>query len=53
VTGSFQAPGTEYPEPIYEELNGAVNHDDLKLLKLLDLANSPGRHFPSDPNENG
>jgi ATP-dependent DNA helicase RecQ len=49
---AFQALGTEYMKPVYEELDGAVNYDDLKLLRLYYLtALSETRSF-SDSNEN-
>lgn len=53
VMGAFQALGTEYLKPIYEELDGAVNYDDLKLLRLYYLAHLPEKHSSSGPSENG
>jgi ATP-dependent DNA helicase RecQ len=53
VMGAFQALGTEYLKPIYEELDGAVNYDDLKLLRLYYLTNLPKKHSSSGPKENG
>lgn len=47
---AFKALGTEYLKPIYEELDGAVNYDDLKLLRLYYLTEE---HASSEPNENG
>jgi hypothetical protein len=31
--------GTGYLKPVYEELGGAVNYDDLKTLRLYYLVN--------------
>lgn len=53
VMGAFKALGTEYLKPIYEELDGAVNYDDLKLLRLYYLTHLPDKHSSSDPSENG
>lgn len=39
VMDAFKALGTEYLRPIYEELNGAVDYDDLKTLRLHYLVN--------------
>ena len=36
---AFQALGTEYLKPVYEQLGGAIDYDDLKLLRLFILAN--------------
>jgi ATP-dependent DNA helicase RecQ len=53
VMRAFQAMGTEYLKPIYEELDGTVNYDNLKLLRLYYLTNLPEKQSASDPNENG
>ncbi len=39
VIGAFETLGTEYLKPVYEELGGAVNYDDLKILRLYYLSN--------------
>jgi ATP-dependent DNA helicase RecQ len=52
VMGAFQALGTEYLKPIYEELDGVVNYDDLKLLRLYYLTHLPEKHSSSSPSEN-
>jgi ATP-dependent DNA helicase RecQ len=37
VMGAFETMGTGYLKPVYEELGGAVNYDDLKILRLYYL----------------
>ena len=37
--GAFESLGTEYLKPVFEELNGAVSYDDLKILRLYYLTN--------------
>ncbi len=34
---AFQELGTAYLKPIYDQLNGTVKYDDLKILRLLYL----------------
>lgn len=53
VMEAFKALGTEYLKPIYEQLEGTVNYDDLKLLRLYYLTHLPDKHSSSDPSENG
>ena len=36
---AFKVLGTDYLKPVYEDLEGAVNYDDLKILRLYYLAN--------------
>ena len=50
---AFKALNKKYLILIYEELNGAVNCDDLKLLRPYNLTDLPEMHSSSDPNENG
>ncbi|MEW6402007.1 MAG: DNA helicase RecQ [Chloroflexota bacterium] len=53
VMEAFKSLGTEYLKPVYEELDGAVNYDDLRLLRLYYLTTLPEKHISSDPSENG
>ena len=53
VMEAFKALGTEYLNPVYEQLEGTVNYDDLKLLRLYYLTYLPDKHSSSDPSENG
>lgn len=53
VLEAFKTLGTEYLKPVYEKLDGAVNYDDLKLLRLFYLTHFPEKHSSSDPNKNG
>ena len=39
VIGAFETLGTEYLKPVYEALGGAVNYDDLKILRIYYLSN--------------
>ncbi len=50
---AFKALNIKYLKLIYEELNGAVNCDDLKLLRLYNLTDLPEKHSFNGPNENG
>ena len=39
VMNAFNSLGTEFLKPVYEELGGAVNYDDLKVLRIHYLVN--------------
>jgi ATP-dependent DNA helicase RecQ len=41
IMEAFKSLGAEYLKPIYESLDGAVTYDDLKILRLIYLNNSP------------
>ncbi|MCI0556631.1 MAG: HRDC domain-containing protein, partial [Anaerolineae bacterium] len=38
---AFDESGTMYLKPVYDKLNGALNYDELKVLRLLYLASKP------------
>ena len=42
---AFETLGIEYLKPVYEWLGGAVNYDDLKILRVYFLSNRSGKGF--------
>jgi ATP-dependent DNA helicase RecQ len=53
VMQAFKALGIEYLKPVYEELNGAVNYDDLKILRLYYLTTLAKSPLPQNSSEDG
>jgi ATP-dependent DNA helicase RecQ len=51
VIDAFESLGTNYLKPIYEELGGTVNYDDLKIMRLYYLVNRNEMNRASSTNE--
>jgi ATP-dependent DNA helicase RecQ len=41
VFDTFSEVGTEYLKPAFDKLNGAIDYDELKILRLLYISNHP------------
>lgn len=50
---AFKVLGTDYIKPIHEDLKGAVNYDDLKILRLYYLANLSEMPSSNELNQDG